>query len=831
MVRPLDFEDLLSRLQGVKGHGDGSATADCPVPGHATPQGHLSLRDAGNKTLVTCHGARGHGYQEICQALKLDSLSYEASDGEATKQRGPVPVSLGDAEAVALLKETYRLTDATIAHFGIRPNQGKQAWEYPVAGGVRYKRYARRQPNKYFHDPGTPNQLYGLDDVPDGAREVWLVNGEPASWVCYQAGVPATCGIYGEGQLPPDSAELLKNKGVRTVNVPPDRDHAGLQAAHKVSTLLQGLNVVVRPLPAELGDKADLCDLYNWVSGDDGRFRQALVGLPTEEQARKSPQPDSLTDLGNAERMVQRHGARLRYCYERKKWLRWTGRVWEWDEGAVIMDKAKETVRSIYQEAADEPNDHRRKALVDHARRSESEHRLTAMSTLAQSEPGIPVRMSELDRDPWLFNVANGAVDLRTGKLIDHDPNDLLTVLVPVEYRPEAKCPTWDRFLEKVMAGDHRLISYLQRLAGYSLTGSIREQIVLFLYGQGNNGKSTFVNTLRRVTGDYGHRMVTLLLLHKDKSSGGPSEGLANLKGKRFVLASELEDGRRLDVALVKDLTGGERIRADRKHEHEIEFDPTHKIWLVGNHKPEIPDSTLSIWRRVKLIPFMVTIPRDEVDQDLPAKLEAELPGILAWAVQGCLDWLREGLAEPEAVSKATAAYQREQDILADFLEDRCMLDPRVTVSKSEVKAAYAGWCADNGLEQVSQKTFKKRLMQRGVAEGKSGSVRFWKGIAVKGSLVPGGQVNVPVLDTEGQVGQDFPVIPYMREKQKKEPENRVPTCPNVPKRGPRSEEDLELPSVPEEPCDSCGADAWGYDERRRLVCAECGRLHQEERA
>jgi len=220
----------------------------------------------------------------------------------------------------------------------------------------------------------------------------------------------------------------------------------------------------------------------------------------------------------------------------------------------------------------------------------------------------------------------------------------------------------------------------------------------------------------------------------KDRNSGGPSEDLANLQGKRFVMASEIEDGRRLAVVLIKEMTGGEAIRADRKYEHEIEFQPVHKIWLVGNHKPAITDTTLSIWRRVKLIPFTVTISSKEMDADLPSKLEPELPGILAWAVKGCLEWQKYGLAEPKAVTNATSDYRHEQDILGDFIEDCCLLLPTAAVSKHELKTAYEAWCNSTGSQPTSQKTFRARLIERGITEGKSGGTRYWKGIALSDS-------------------------------------------------------------------------------------------------
>ena len=531
-------------------------------------------------------------------------------------------------------------------------------------------------------------------------------------------------------------------------------------------------------------------------------------------------QPDgfNLTDLGNAERLVNQYGSILHYCYERNKWLIWSGKAWEWDSGARITSLAKLTVRNIYHEAGDEPDEKRRKELADHAKRSESDHRLTAMINLARSERGIPVKVTELDTNPWLFNCLNGTLDLRTGQLLPHGKEDLLTILVLIEYHPEAQCPRWLAFLDRVTGGNMELAKYLQRAVGYSLTGDTKSQVLFFLYGLGNNGKSTFVTTIRKLTGEYGERVNTDLFMLKDKNMGGPKEALANLKGKRYVVASELEDGRRLAVSLVKDMTGGETIKADRKYEHEIEYQPTHKLWLVGNHKPVIADTTLSIWRRVKLIPFTVTIPDKEIDPDLPSKLEAELPGVLAWAIRGCLDWQRHGLREPDTVTTATAGYRHEQDVLGDFTEDCCAIEPLASIPKADLKDEYQTWCERNSVEPISQRTFKARLIEKGITEGKSGSIRYWKGITLK-SLVPNGTQNVPDSNNNGTTGTEKSVNVYMKEKQKKFTETPVQNVP-LSQKG-------YIPDYPTSPCPSCGgtdfwlreASQWGKAE---WLCSRC---------
>lgn len=439
------------------------------------------------------------------------------------------------------------------------------------------------------------------------------------------------------------------------------------------------------------------------------------------------------TDYGNTDRMFDALRDTVRWSPDRKMWLHWTGKRWEWDRGTYISFLAKEIVKDIYREAADTLDDERRQELGKWAIKSESERSTSAMIELFKSERGIPIKLESLDTDTWLINCRNGTIGLESNQLLPHDPEDYITRVLDFDYDSEAECPLWMAFLDKVTKGNTDLQSYLQRAVGYSLTADTRSQVLFFLYGLGNNGKSTFVTTIRKMLGAYAHRANTNTFMMKDKNAG-PQESLANLNGKRFVTASELEDGKRLATSLVKDLTGGETITADRKYEHEFEFQPTFKIWLSGNHKPVITDTTLSIWRRVKLIPFTHRIPDNEIDDTLVEKLKAEYPGILAWAVRGCQDWLKNGLKEPICVSDATAKYRNESDILAEFLEDCCVIDDRSVTAKKELREAYETWCEDNNIDRITQKTFKNRLVEKGILEIRTGNkgTRSWLGIKVK---------------------------------------------------------------------------------------------------
>jgi putative DNA primase/helicase len=446
----------------------------------------------------------------------------------------------------------------------------------------------------------------------------------------------------------------------------------------------------------------------------------------------RNPQPPvgfNLTDLGNAERFIARHGEDVCYCYQWRKWLVWTGARWERDEAGRVHRLAKETVRSIYREASDEEDEDRRKALAKHARASESESRIRAMVELAKSER--PASPDQFDADPWLLNTSYGTLDLRAGELREHRREDLITKLAPVEYDPQTEAPTWEAFLERVLPSEE-LREFVQRAVGYSATGNTSEQCMFIHHGPGANGKSTFQETVSAALGDYAMRTPTETLLVK--RAGGVPNDVARLKGARFVTASETEEGRRLAESLVKDLTGQDTISARFMWAEWFDFKPTHALHLSTNHKPEIRGTDSAIWRRIRLIPWAVTIPPAEQDRELPEKLRAELPGVLAWIVRGCLEWQREGLRAPEEVRQATRAYRAEMDVLAAFLADCSVRDEDETAFAGELWGAWKRWCEETGEQFGTQKRFGGRLAERGFLnhrDSKTGR-KVWSGLSLR---------------------------------------------------------------------------------------------------
>lgn len=463
----------------------------------------------------------------------------------------------------------------------------------------------------------------------------------------------------------------------------------------------------------------------------------------------------ALTDLGNARRLVVRHGRDLRFCYAWDKWLIWDGQRWRVDDTGEIVRRAKQTVRAILAEAAAATDDAKAKDLAKHALRSQSAARIMEMIKLAESEPEIPVTTEALDVDPWLLNVTNGTIELRTGVLRPPDRADLITKVAPVAYDSGATCPTFDAFLSSILNGSAPLIRFVQRAIGYALTGSTREQAMAICYGSGSNGKTTLLDLVLDLMGEYGMQTSseTMMAKHGDAI---PND-IARLRGARFVTAVETEQGRRLNESLVKQLTGGDRVSARFMRSEWFDFKPTFKLWMGTNHKPVIKGTERAIWRRIRLIPFAVTIPDDEQDKDLPEKLRAELPGVLQWALRGCLDWQREGLAPPEAVTEATNGYRAEMDVLATWVADCCVTTPSVRAEAKLLYRSYSEWCEQNGERAESQRGFGQRLGERGYTPGKSGDKRYWRGIGVLAEDQPGGTDG-----TDGahgtQRGADFPI-------------------------------------------------------------------------
>jgi putative DNA primase/helicase len=387
-----------------------------------------------------------------------------------------------------------------------------------------------------------------------------------------------------------------------------------------------------------------------------------------------------------------------------------------------VVRSAKATVRDILAKAALMENDGIRAEMAQHALQSEAAARIKAIVSLAESEKPIAVAPDAFDADPWLLNVANGTIDLRTGQLRPHQRGEMITKLAPVVYHPQAECPRWRAFLDRIMAGNTDLISFMQRSVGYALTGVIREHVLHVLYGTGANGKTTFIETLLAALGDYGRQAAPKVLIQR-KYEAHPTD-IADLRGARFVASCESGERARLDEEKVKMLTGGDRLKGRFMRQDFFEFSPTHKLFLATNHRPVIRGTDMGIWRRIRLWPFAVTIPDEEQDRMLPDKLRTESPGIIRWAVDGCLDWQKQGLGEPTEVRGATAAYREEMDTLGKFIAECCVVGDGAQANSTQLYEAYQKCCERTGQRPVNLTNFGNSLGDRGYDRARNASGR-----------------------------------------------------------------------------------------------------------
>lgn len=698
------LEKILARLNRVEATGDGYS-AECPA--HADTQSSLSITERDGKVLLHCHA--GCPPQQVVKAAGLKMADLFASKNgrtETPQRRGRIVKTYDyEDEAGDLLYEVCRFKPKT---FRQRCPKEGGGWTWAL-GDTRRVLY--KLPELLEADPKQP---------------VFVPEGEKDADRLAKLGAVATCNVGGAGKWKTEYSEVLAG---RRVVILPDNDEAGRKHADKVAQSLHGKAESVRILdPPDVPEKGDVSD---WL--DNGGTLQELYRLakqtpryePAEQEPAESPEEtepsilesEARTEAANARRLVAEQADIIRWCDPWGKWLVWNGQRWATDEERTVESLGKQTATDLWQQlgnVADSADAKTLRELFTFAKATNSAWGIRNMVALARSEPGIPVLPKQLDQNPWLLNLENGTLDLRTGEHRPHDRGDYITKLAPVEYSPEARCPTWMAFLKRILDGNRELAGYLQRLVGYCLTGSTREHVLPFLYGVGANGKSTFTGTILALLGlDYAIKAPAELLLMK-RGESHPTER-ADLHGKRFVVTIEAEDGRRMAESLVKELTGGDRIRARRMREDFWEFAPTHKVWLAANHKPLIRGTDYGIWRRVKLVPFQVVIPEAEQDKDLPEKLKAELPGILNWALAGCRNWQQDGLGEPGVVRDATGEYRADMDLIGQFIQRRCVIGDGEEAGAGALYREYREWCETTGERPVNQTVFGTRLTERGI--------------------------------------------------------------------------------------------------------------------
>lgn len=432
------------------------------------------------------------------------------------------------------------------------------------------------------------------------------------------------------------------------------------------------------------------------------------------------------TDLGNARRLVQMHRDSLRYCHAYNKWLYYDWQKWVIDEIGMAHRYAKDMLM-CYLAASKNAN---KSDDGKHAVASQSVTRINAMLKLAQSEPGIAILPNDLDSDSMLLNVKNGTINLTDGKLRAAKREDLISKMANVEFDAAAECPIWKKFIDEITVGNEELARYLQKVAGYALTGETGEQCLFVYRGDGANGKSTQIDVLRELLGGYACRAAPDLLVSSGGMDRHPTE-LAMLAGARLVVCSEVDENRKWANQRIKEMTGEKTITARRMREDFWTFKNQLKIVITVNHLPDVGDTTRSFWRRMKVIPFDYVVPDHAIDPKLQDKLTKELPGILNWAIEGCLSWQREGLREPPVVLKAIKQYRDSSDTFGIFIDEACATGATLSVRSAEFYDAYQAWCEARAEVAMDGKKFKRSLLDRGFRPKKRSDANYFEGITL----------------------------------------------------------------------------------------------------
>jgi putative DNA primase/helicase len=750
--------DLLARFDNVREDGAAQWSARCP--GHDDRNNSLSIHQADDgKLLLHCHAGCAKGDILAAIGCTIRDLFPPSQNGHANGKTFGRIVATYDYrdESGRLLYQAVRIEPKDFRQR--RPKDGG-GWEWKLAGT---RRVLYRLPELLAADP---NAI------------VWKPEGEKDTDNMRAIGLVATTNVMGAGpgKWKREYAEALRGRHCVVV---PDNDQPGRDHAEAVANSLAGIAASVKVLAlAGLPDKGDVSD---WLAA--GGTADELVKLaeaapewtPTAAskpaKAKRRPRliaierrpgdsapailPDNSpslksdngrTDLSNAVRLVLLHGDRIRWCEPWGKWLVWDGRRWLLDNERQSEALAKSVADAIWAWTADNLRDMPRdqaEEVLRFARYSAGARGIGNMLALARSEPGIPILPEHIDAHPWLLNCANGIVDLKTRELLPHDRRFLLTKLAPVEYiqGPAGECPIWEATLDKIFAGSEELTNFVHRLFGSAMPGEVVEHSLPILWGNGSNGKSLIVETLLEILGDYGGKAAPDLLLAK-KGDSHPCDK-ADLFAKRFVFSVETDDGRRLAEATIKELTGGDRIKARRMREDFWEFPPSHSLFMVTNYRPRVRGQDHGTWRRLQLLPFNVkfwnrdrgeTGPAElEADKHLKDKLRAEYGGILRWLVDGCHAWQRNGLCEPAEVKEATKSYKAAEDVLAAFIAECCEIDLRTdhfgtffaSLKASDLRKRLGEWCKENSEKPVSGRRLGDYLGDSGVTKRTSNGTYY----------------------------------------------------------------------------------------------------------
>ena len=613
---------------------------------------------------------------------------------------------------------------------------------------------------------GAEPLLYRWNSLAE-SDEIFLVNGEKAADRGHsELGICTTCLTDGEGKLHQSFIETFRNKLVHIVI---DADSTGEKHGRLVAHALSGVAREVKVI--RLPDLPPKGDLYDWIEagGTLEKLREILDSTPVfkpepvptdereEEEAESTADPaktapptaisaldlleQMYNDTGYADRLILMFGQDLRYCPAFRKWMVWDGRRWAVDEIGRARLLAKKAMLDFLRQAVNKGSE----TTQGKALQSLESRRISSLLTMAEIE--LVVTPDQLDTHPFLLNFLNGTLNLETGDLLPHTREHFITKMVHYNYKPDAQCPLFISFVNRIMGckpdatlGElervDRMVDYLQRALGYSLTGSTEEKAVFIPFGLGDNGKTTLLSTFLHLLQEYASLLQVDTLMVRQESNNMQAD-LADLRGARFVMTSETEEGQRLAQAKLKRITQGMgKIKACRKYENPIEFDETHKLWIDTNSRPIIRAvDDKATFNRLHPIPFTQTIPKEEIDKALPRKLLAEAEGILAWAVRGELKRRKYGLDKPPEVSEANEEWRAENDQLGRFIEDCCVLLDGARARARRLYESYRKWAEGSGEATMTETAFCKRIKAKGFRKDNTRAGVDYCGIGLRSEM------------------------------------------------------------------------------------------------
>lgn len=773
----MDFQEIKSRFRIKQDNGE-TCKAVCPC--HDDKQASLSVSydDKEHKTLVYCHA--GCDTRNVLKAvgLKITDLFDKdkiITDGSRTSYSNISSIYKYTDEDGNLLFEKIRFIPKSFS----QRRYVEEAAIWGLDAGLYYETYPgsnnwskkKRADAATKEFEGVEPVLYNLSGIIK-ADTIYIVEGEKDADNLIKLGLAATTtfdGASSSGKKQKWRDKYNKYFEGKNVILIPDNDDSG--AAHmeniarainkhskkidiepkkidKSSKKIDKFIKLISVLDLNLPPKGDISD---WLEAGHTKDELEKIVKETPEWSGENERKDidilhfNFSDVGNAERLVALYGDDIRFSSNRNKWLIWSGKHWRIDVDGQAERLAQKMVKKIQADGdAIEDNDDKelkdyKKLIKSFVLKSEGDGRIKAMLNQAKVMYGIPISTDATDSNEYLLNCRNGTMDLKTGKLKSHNRSDYITKLVDIDYIPGAECPNWLEFLSKIFQGDESLINYVQKSIGYSLTGAITEQCFYMLYGNGANGKSTFLKAVEDILGDYTDSLKGSSLMIKRNDDGARGD-LAKLQGKRFVVTSELNEGQTFDESLLKALTGGDTVPVRYLYGEEFPLRPQFKLWIGTNEKPKVKGTNLGIWRRVRLIPFLHTFKGEEKNENFYEEcLRPELSGILNWAVHGCISWINEGVIVPDKVKAAVEDYRGEMDTIEHFLSDCCVTGKEYTVKIVDLYDAYCKWCSDNREHELSNIKFTKKLKEKNFEQSRTKFSRHWEGLGLIGSEVQQG--------------------------------------------------------------------------------------------